>query len=224
MRPREDPHRRRPRSRFLLGTVVGISCAIVGGSVAVLANGGSAAQAPSSNQQWPTVAALPAMSVFASPANASDALPASLEEHVARFAGKDGVPAAQDPGSLSTADSRKLLVDAGNDKADLYAFPTAKGRVCMIFTSGPVGGCFATFGGLSPVPFLLSGSPVEVFGLVPDNVTDVDVVVNGVAHAAQVQTNAFFYQLADSADFPEALSVTYRDGASARVEIPRPQS
>jgi hypothetical protein len=60
-----------------------------------------------------------------------------------------------------------------------------------------------------------------VFGLAPDDVTGVEVIVDGVAHAAIFGNNAYFYESpGNCAESVEGLIVHYADGSAARVGAP----
>jgi hypothetical protein len=117
----------------------------------------------------------------------------------------------------------------GKRNGALYALPTDKGSVCFVFTDGPYGGCVPTFGGDMPVPNVIvdpdqygSGDPTQTFGLAPNSVAEIDVVVNGKRYKAELANNAYFYELADPSASPSRLVVSYKDGASVVMDIAAP--
>lgn len=101
-----------------------------------------------------------------------------------------------------------------------YAWAAGNSRVCGQDTYGN-GGCFTTF----EAPFLWtvadpdklgSGAPIYVTGFVPDNVTAMSIVVNGVSHPALVSHNAVYYELPDASLYPaavQAFRVRFADGS-----------
>jgi hypothetical protein len=168
------------------------------------------------------------MSVLGKPSTTVDAIPDSAKGMLSHFnppAGS-GVSVSLDPGALETSSSHRLLTGLGKNNGEIYAIPTDKGNVCFIFTGGPNGGCVPAFGGDVPVPNVISdpdqywsGTPTEVLGLAPDSVIEIDVVVNGQEHRAQLANNAYFYELSDAAEYPTGLVVSYRDGTYAKMDL-----
>jgi hypothetical protein len=67
-----------------------------------------------------------------------------------------------------------------------------------------------------------SGEPVTVYGLVPNEVTHVDVVVAGKAQTALLENNAFYYRLTDPSDWPEAILARFDDGRVETITLPPP--
>ncbi|MGH3009742.1 MAG: hypothetical protein ACRDLM_10120 [Gaiellaceae bacterium] len=207
-------------TRRILVAVTGLICAsAVATTLLIVTSAGGA-----------TVNTTPAaseMTVFSSARAASDVLPQTIASSAAALqAGAAGLPASEQPGSAVTNESRLLLSGQGNPQADLYAVPTSSGEVCYLLSLGPAT-CVAALGGTNAVGWTVadpdtlgSGSPLMVFGITPDNVSQVDIVVNGTAHAATLKNNGFFYQLADSQDLPSAITaikVTYSDGSSDTI-------
>jgi len=98
------------------------------------------------------------------------------------------------------------------------------GRVCAQDSNGN-GGCLSQF--VEPVAWnigdpdeLGSGAPLQVTGQVPDQVVGVDVIVNGVSHAAFIKNNALYYQLSDPTVYPDEIQgfvVRYSDGSSEKL-------
>lgn len=86
-----------------------------------------------------------------------------------------------------------------------------------------------SFGGEIPVPDIVvdpdqyfTGEPTEIFGLAPDSVRSISVVVDGKENSARLANNAYFYQLEDGMSYPTKLVVAYSDGNTATVSIPPP--
>jgi hypothetical protein len=225
-----NTQRRRPRLQFWLGFFIGIAALVAVGITAVIASSGSA---PSSSPEAskPVVPAISAMKVFGNTAAPTDSIPAKFDGLVARLTPPSSVQQELNPGAPNPEDSRLVLSDLGTTQASLYAFPTDKGNVCFIFTGGPVAGCVPSFGGQVAVPYStidpdqdFSGQGTEVFGLAPDSVRSIKVLVNGDEYPARLDNNAYFYQLQDGAAFPSALEVTYDDGTVANISIAPPPS
>jgi len=174
-----------------------------------------------------TTPAADEMAVFSSTRAASDALPQTISGWATGLeAGAAGLPASEQPGSALPNESRLLLSGQGDPQADLYAVPTSTGGACYLLSLGPAT-CVDTFARTDGIGWTVadpdavgSGSPLMVFGIAPDSVSGVDVVVGGVAHPATLKNNGFFYQLADPSDLPSAVSaikVTYTDGSSSTI-------
>jgi hypothetical protein len=176
-------------------------------------------------------AAVADVRVLSEPVDAADALPngiAAVAEQMER--GAASVDDALQPGSLDLSASHRLLV--AKDGRSFYAVPTSKGRVCYFLAavggdSADGAGCATSFDDLTgrvawfagDPDELGAGKPVTVGGLVPDDVTGVGVLVDGVIHESQFQNNAFVYELPSSSSWPTALEVSYRDGTSGEVSL-----
>jgi len=132
---------------------------------------------------------------------------------------KDGSQASSHIGELRLEDSRVLLRNVGSREAGFFAVPTDSGVVCF---TGLGAGCVSDFskhpGGIHIGFGDLSGMQV-VRGLIPDDVVDIAVVIDGSVKPALVQNNAYFYEVEGTA-WPEALVATYQNGAEQTVEIP----
>jgi hypothetical protein len=176
----------------------------------------------------PGVPAVFAVGALNRPATAADALP----PEAAATAGAllNGAPSASsdaNPGSLASSKSRRLLSGLGSKGVSLYAIPTSKGAVCAIF-SGTYGsaGCFDRFTDEAPVSLDVrdvdqvgGGLPAIVDGLAPSSVKAIDVTVDGQRHSATLAKNAFFYELASSSAWPQAVTITYRNGATRTLSL-----
>jgi hypothetical protein len=169
-----------------------------------------------------------AMNVFQRAARLNDVLPASATAAAAALQeGAGSVSAALQPGALATSSSRLLLSDLGTRGASLYAFRTTKGQVCTVFTSTyGSAGCFERFTPEAPISWDIrdvdqvgSGLPAVVDGMVPNDVSSIAVVVGGVSYPAQMNNNAFFYELPTAAAWPTAINVSYTNGATQSIAI-----
>jgi len=225
--PHRDPGKKRRSSRaiFAVGFVSGVA-ALVAVSVTTVF-GSSSSTAPAS-ADTPVVTAAAAMSVFGNPRTSLDVLPDSASEVIDSFTPPPGsaVSESLQPGAVDVTKTHRLLSALGKGGSALYAMPTKKGNVCFFFTGGPYGGCVPSFGGELPVPDVIadpdqywSGDPTEIFGLAPDSVVAINVVVNGQQHEARLANNAYFYELSDATEYPTQLVVEYRDGTSATMDL-----
>jgi hypothetical protein len=135
-----------------------------------------------------------------------------------------GVPADMLPGGERANSLRALMTGLGAADRSIWAIATTKGRVCSGLTDF-TSGCTARFS--NEITFTVGrftwSTPVIVWGLATDNVARVDVVVAGKAHAAQMGTNAFYYEMSDVAlddDAIERLVVHYKDASQPPAEMP----
>lgn len=219
---------RRP-TVFLLVALV--TCMVAG--VAAVA----VAALPSSPSNLPLGATAPTRSgpsavgelaALSRPAVPSDKLPPSLST-IASNLGSGTAPVDQRlrPGALELDRSRKLLSTAQGGA--LYAVPTSTGHVCY-FAVGAGAGCVASFEDLpGRVAWFAgdpdrvgAGEPATVGGVVPDDVTGVDVTVNGEVHAATLANNGFVFHLDDPAAWPESITISYEDGTIETVALNAP--
>jgi hypothetical protein len=94
---------------------------------------------------------------------------------------------------------------------------TGLGDGCM--AAFPVGEPVTVAGGSAYEP-PQSGPPTELAGLAEDNVTRVQVVVNGTPHDAVLGSDAWYYQFKDNqtpATAATQLIVTLSDGTNVTV-------
>jgi hypothetical protein len=171
------------------------------------------------------------MSVFAEPQSAVDvALSTSPEVRgdVEATVGKaPGVAEHMLPGAAESGSLRALLTDVGAEGRSVWGLVTEKGKVCAGLT-GFSSGCIAAFWGpmehVSPtIGQPAAGEPVIVWGLAPDDVAKVEVLVDGALHEAVLGRNAFFYQLTSATLDVNAvggLVVTLSDQSKPPIEIP----
>jgi hypothetical protein len=212
-----------------------LATAGLGVTILIAGSFGTDPSAASSNNGSPdpTPQVLPAaknMGVFSSSVSADDRAlfdRSSVRSEVA-LTTEDvaGIADALLPGAASTTSFRALMTGVGTEGRSIWAVVTAKGRVCSGLT-GFTSGCIAAFSSpeehvTKTVGRATADTPVVVWGLAPDDVARVDVVVNGRVHAARMGRNAFYYELADVTlgdDAIEALLVTLTDETRAPIEI-----
>jgi hypothetical protein len=214
------------RASFWLGfsAAVGLLLAI---TVAAVAGGkGSTATPASLVDATPSTGPL---AVFAKPRAASDAIPAELEWQASDLSGQSAaIPDQLRNGRIEVEKSRLLLSNLGSTHVDLYAIPSAKGLTCSFWVrkDSTAGGC-GSFTPALPVGTtrfdpdgLGEGVPVSVGGLVPNNVTQVDVIVGGESYAATLTNNAYFFEAPNSNAQPEAVRVTFDSGSTTTISLP----
>lgn len=162
-------------------------------------------------------AAVDQMAVFRRSSTPGDALPSALADEAQLV--NQGAPASFRVGELRLPKSRLLLENVGSQNASFYAVPTSSGAVCI---SGLGGGCvtnFSRYRGGIPIALGDFAGMRAVGGLAPDAVKAITVVIAGARNPAVVANNAYFYELAEEA-WPEALVVTYSNGAEETLQIP----
>jgi hypothetical protein len=123
------------------------------------------------------------------------------------------------------AGSAHLLASRGD--VSVYAWPYRASGVCIAHSGGGAG-CFDTF--RVPVNATMSdpdrvgaGHPLYVWGVTTNDVTNVDVLVSGVAHSTAVTNNAFVYVVPDNTLGPEAvggLVAHFADGSTQSLPAP----
>lgn len=174
--------------------------------------------------------AIDALPVFTRLRSARDTLPRAAADEIAEI---DGAQSSVQPslrvGAAEPQDSRLLLSDLGSRHVALYAVRTSKGQVCTVFSErygSP--GCFGKFATESPISWDVrdvdevgAGDPAIVSGLVPPQVSSIDVVVGGATHRAELANNAFFYELSDSSLWPDALVVNYEGLPPVTIDTSR---
>jgi hypothetical protein len=124
--------------------------------------------------------------------------------------------------------------ESAND-VSLYAFEGKAGTGCLFITGPDSGGiclpswmtknpaldglAYADGGGSSP----RTPGPVAVYGLVADNVSEVDTEISGVAHNVPIVNNSFYadYDRLTSAD-AITLIVHFDDGTTRTFHLPNP--
>ena len=125
------------------------------------------------------------------------------------------------PGAPLTERAVLLLRGVGREQDTIVAFPTARGRVCFeIRAAGTCGHLDARSGVTFATLFTRSGG-TRVFGVAADDVTRVEVQVNGVLRDAILRNNGFHYQLpvATASGDVEYVRSTWRDGRTAMFPV-----
>jgi hypothetical protein len=100
---------------------------------------------------------------------------------------------------------RTLVSDAGANNVSIYAWPLGDGNRVCLSTSYGSGGCFNEFREgeyfnvtESDPDRVGAGIPLLVWGVVPDDVVGVTVMVLGKPHTALVRNNAVLFEMPDS--------------------------
>jgi hypothetical protein len=161
--------------------------------------------------------AIPAFAAFARAQQPGDRLPAQLQQAVvAMNANPAPVSADLYEGQQLPAQSRLLLGNLGGSNAGIWAYPTTKGRVCFLTTIGG-GGCVTA---ADPSAWAIAVNPagrLAVYGLIPNAVRSVEVVVDGTSVPATIGQNAFFYEQQTLTDTPTA---TFANGTQLQFTLP----
>jgi hypothetical protein len=135
-----------------------------------------------------------------------------------------------DPGTPLESESRRLIGPETRDGYAIYALPTTNGWVCMVGyqqpSGGGSGGCDASLADGVALDIGGDGEAAHVGGLRADDVTAVDVVIDGEPHSARLGRNAFMLELSmDELCRGTGLDklVVHRDGgATATVPLRSP--
>jgi len=189
---------RRPRFTIcLIIAVVGVG-ALVGAAIAFASNGNAPVAALTSGTTAGT----------AEPANVEN-----LAEAVTRWNLESSDTRLNTPLASQAAD---LLTNVGNGNDTLSAFPTASGQVCFEIKAAGTCGRVDTPTGIT-FGILSGGSGgTRLFGVAADQVTRVQVQVNGNRSDALLRNNGFYFQLpagVGGADVEQVISY-WNDGSS----------
>lgn len=144
----------------------------------------------------------------------TDVMPQAVVETVAALvdAAKAGEPKLEE--------SRLLLRDSASG-AELYAVPTTAGWVCYATTRGG-GSCISELRDWpSWTVQRMTANMLLVHGLLPDDVSEVVVVINGRTREAAAGSNAFFLEI--SADRPvhvDRIRIRRRNGRTEELRVP----
>jgi hypothetical protein len=109
----------------------------------------------------------------------------------------------------------------------IFFFRTSKGRVCSGLT-GFSSGCLEGLPDTVPITATAAdpdgdrvGDPALVWGVTTNDVESVDVIVNGVAHAAVTGRNTYFYELSDPSLLSSSITAVIAHlGNGAAVTTP----
>lgn len=208
------------KSAFMFGIIVGVGAVL---SVGVLAF--ASEDRPSSRDASRGEPSHAPLAVFERGQTPRDAVPASVAATLRGLEGNADVVDELRPGQLVLERSRLLLADLDARGADLYAFPSEKGRICYALTAGPQG-CVGRFSVEQPVSWsvfdhdgLGAGRPTAVFELTPNNIKGVDVGVGGTTRAARMANNAYFLEMSDGTALPDRLIVRFANGRSTTIDL-----
>lgn len=167
--------------------------------------------------------AVPASGIglFTRVATAADAQAATAASQVSRLlSGSDAaVPEQWKPGQQVVGTAR-LALNAG--RLSVWAYKSANGKVCEgLAVSGVTHGAGCTGGWSTRLPVDvnvdgLAGSQV-VWGLTPDDVSAVAVVVDGVAQPASLGNNAYLLETAGTVI--SSVVVTHDEGTVTRFSL-----
>ena len=199
-------HPSRRKSVVLVGAFLALSASVIAG---VLASHGSANQPPS-----------PGVSAGVSSLT-SLPVQADLPPAVVRFVDFAARQRGTDP-EQTKARIRKLRSDLGTTRADLYAFRTKSGATCFILI-GQVGSCPASPAAGSPgLQWTIGGGygavPSSLVGIAADDVTKVDLTVDGADIPVSLRNNVAFAEYPTRAANAE-ITIHRRDGTQSLVEI-----
>lgn len=163
------------------------------------------------------------LAVFAVPRAQDDQLPPELAASVTALEGGTDVPAHYRNGALKLAESRVLLRDAGTAHWSLYAFPSARGFTCYALTHGPQS-CHRDFTADRPIGSVIfdedglrRGGPTTIFGLLPNNVTGIRILVGNASYEPIIGRNAYLFELPDGATQPDQIVVTFRSRKTTTI-------
>jgi hypothetical protein len=146
-------------------------------------------------------------SVFSRPATARDR---SFADEIANYAEGCGEPLPDK--------ARVLVSGVGESGSDLVAVPTSKGLMAYALLPMGGGGCGRPFaGGLMMAGQIMSDAVVN-YGLVPDDVESVEVVVNGVARTAWLGENGFAIEIKGA---PRDIDLEQPPGIVGRLLVHR---
>jgi hypothetical protein len=175
-------------------------------------------------QAAPIEASPEALAVFSRPAKESDSLPPSVLGDASSLNGTPDIEESLRPGRPDLGKVRLVLSGVGQGDLSLYAFPTDKGQACFLVPDGGAT-CVQEFTQSQPVGLIIfdrdaldAGEPTVVAGLVPDNVTGVEVLVGGVRHLAVLANNGYLHEL-DAGAWPQAIIVGYKDGTTRTMQV-----
>lgn len=213
--------------------------AIVAALVAAVAVAGIAyaageMPAPSSSAAAPEtpLSPLETLAAFqrsATPAERALSREPKIRAAVVQLTDDDPAVPAEFRAGAARKDLRVLLSELGTGGRAIYAFTTAKNRVCLgltDFTSGcysglPLGAAVDVTVGDPDAEG--SGEPPLVWGLARNDVRRIDVEVGGQTYPATFARNAYFFQLTDSSVSTSAITavvVKRADGTVQRIPVP----
>jgi hypothetical protein len=198
--------RLRLRKRLLVPAIAVFAAAFAGGMLAVR---GSANQPPP-----------PGVSAGVS---ALERLPAAsnLPPQVVRFVEFAATARATNP-EQAKARVRRLRSHLGRTDADLYAFRTSGGATCFVLV-GEVGACPKSADDGSPgLQWTIGGGhddvPSSLVGIASDDVTRVDLAVDGTDIPVSLRNNVAFAEYPSTAN-QAVITIHRMDGSQTTVQV-----
>jgi hypothetical protein len=150
---------------------------------------------------------------------------ASLEKAASDLsAPQAGVPNTWLPGNADLSRAHALMTGLGTAHRMIYAYPTDKGKLCAGLT-GVSSGCLPGFFKNAPIDWTFippnGNEPALVWGIAPDSIEQVGVIVDGVTHIATLENNAYFFQAPTTNTVAfDALIINLADGSTRTVPLP----
>lgn len=128
-------------------------------------------------------------------------------------------------GNVVATQAKALLPENLSWGGTVYAAPSSTGQACYFVAGGPAS-CVPAFTQSIPVAYAKfdrdgpGGDPVTVAGLAPDDVTAIDVEAGGTTYHAELQNNAFFFELPTGVTAAvSGLTIRYADGTSLQLPL-----
>lgn len=153
-----------------------------------------------------------------------DVLPSAIRDHANSFGKTQGVPIELQNGDIYVDQSRLAVSGAGAQKYDAYVMPSERGGPCFVWSNG-LGGCAGDLSRERPLSMGMAdndgfgrGAATFVNGIVIDNITSIDVEVDGsLLDTAQLTNNVYYFE---AEGVPTAIIARFDDGSSKRFEFP----
>jgi hypothetical protein len=193
-----------------IAVALGVAQARAGDSTAAKRSTKSAAPVPALSAALPARASMSALTN----ADALHSIPAAAQ----------GLPGDVAP---TAGTVRALISNAGASNVSIYAWPLGDGNRVCVSTSFGSGGCFNEFQKgeyfnvtESDPDTLGGGMPLVVWGVVPDEVISVTVVVLGTPYTALVRNNAVLFEMPDTSLAHAAIEsfvVELADGTTQEI-------
>jgi hypothetical protein len=143
---------------------------------------------------------------------------ASLADAVTRW---NAEHPANGPGAPLLSEATDLLSNVGAGNDTLSAFPTQKGSVCYQILAAGTCGSVDTPTGITFSILSTRDAGTRLFGVASDRVTRVEVVIDGIANAAILRENGFYFQLpkGTGSNGVQRVISTLGDGSTHTVEV-----
>jgi hypothetical protein len=145
----------------------------------------------------------------------------TLPPRVAHFVDVAARARGMDPEQAKTH-VRKLRTHLGATGADVYAFASSRGAACFILT-GEVGLCPESASDGSPglqwtIGGGYPGAPSNLVGIASDDVTRIELTVDGRDVPTSLQNNVVFAEYPQSAKLAR-ITIHRRDGSQSSVDV-----